>query len=161
MPEPKEVEPGVYSFDDAADMFTFIEKQAAAADAAMQDFQRVATYGDRYVSFDEASGLWLYGVIIKSPYQEDNAVEADLITHNRRLVRAWSLACLDGEIGTIHVASIVGYVTPRAWCHIETSKWQPPGSHPDLLCRHSPLRGFDAPWIDAVVAEAGTPAGEG
>jgi hypothetical protein len=77
--------------------------------------------GDHYIC-RAPDGLTIYGVIEKSPYPEDWPVEESMAKHGIYVVRAWSIACPDGEMGTEHVRNMVK-VTEETFLWAQEHDW--------------------------------------
>ena len=85
---------------DFDELFAEMRASTEAADRAMAPEQEALKPGDFYTR--EFDGLSIWGEIVESEYPEDRAYLAK--TPNRRMVRAYSVVCPDGELGTEHIS---------------------------------------------------------
>ena len=68
------------------------------ADENIQEWQKAIKKGDCYMQETEY-GFNIYGKVLKNSYRQKNL-------RNYRFVKAYSVACPEGEIGDIHVSVI-------------------------------------------------------
>lgn len=107
----------------------FFERQRHNADVmddSVREWQAAIKAGDFYFQRFESMGqlLDIFGEVIVSQFAEDRDLMAR--TPNRRLVRAFSEACPEGEVGTVHVASIWKVLTPEEFAQAKATGWTLP-----------------------------------
>jgi len=93
----------IIPFNDLEKAWEYIRRGKEEANAHVQPWQEAMQVGDCYILV--WGDLTIYGEIIESPYKEDQELLTRPENRNIRLVRAYSIACPDGEIGTEHVAN--------------------------------------------------------
>lgn len=109
----------VQSFDNVEQLFDALKKGAETADAAVKDWQRKLKVGD---FFRQVEGdLTIFGEVVDSPYEEDRARMAE--QPNRRMVKAYSMSCPEGELGTIHVSRVQSILTERGFEDAKAKGW--------------------------------------
>lgn len=86
------------------------------ADENVQDWQKAIKKGDCYRQETEY-GFSVYGVVLKNAYK-------DKYLQNYRLVRAYSIACPDGEMGDVHVSSISEVITKEEFERARANGWK-------------------------------------
>jgi hypothetical protein len=86
------------------DFFAAEVKAREEADSHVQPFQADLRPGDFFVRFPDYD-LVIWGEILE-PHPEDAPLYAEAHMANYRSTRSFSLACPQGEIGDIHVATV-------------------------------------------------------
>ena len=95
-------------FDSTEEMFDAIHDARQTADGRVLPWQTRIKPGDlfvRVVMFG-AEILTIYGEIIESPFEQDREIFAQPHMKHYRLSKCFSVACPEGEMGEVHVASI-------------------------------------------------------
>lgn len=119
----------------------WLDKQrrvAAMMDAAAAPWQREIKPGDFYFQrFEHGDGtlLDIFGMVLEPNGDEDRAIMAQVPM--RRLVRAWSKDCPEGEIGTLHVAAVWHKLTRDQFELAAVSGWALPV---DLAAHYAGVR---------------------
>ena len=109
----------VRTFNDFAE---FMERERQARDVMaehIQGWQQSLGPGDHFIRFYE--GLTIFGEIISSKYPEDQEMMRD----NPHLVMAncYSVACIEGEVGMVHRATIAQKITPAQFRTARKHDW--------------------------------------
>jgi hypothetical protein len=111
------------TFDDIDDMLAVMTEAQTRADEAANDYQKTAKIGDCYVRFEPALGIMIYGELLDPIEGEREAgADEDEIEYarqmysqphmeNYRFGRHYSEMCPNGELGDVHVCSIMQVVS--------------------------------------------------
>lgn len=100
------------------ELLAMLNKQNKIHDAQAKPWQKAIKPGDFYKSIDD--DLVIYGEIL----QPENAPEDLPLSENRRLVRAYSVSCPEGEMGTVHVAGITAHLTKEGFEKARAGGWK-------------------------------------
>ncbi len=108
----------VIPFDSFDEMFEHLRKEREAADARVQPWQAAIKPGDH---FQRASGYGfnIYGVVLK----EEAPRESDL--RHYRFCECYSIACVEGELGDVHVSTIEKILSPHEFQTAKQRGWLP------------------------------------
>ena len=95
-------------FDSTEEMLDAIREARQVADGRVLPWQDRIKPGDLFarVEMFGAELLTIYGEIIESPYEQDREIFAQPHMKHYRLSKCFSVACPEGEMGEVHVASI-------------------------------------------------------
>ena len=124
----------IQSFDSTKEMFDEIRQAREAADARVKPWQAAIKLGDhfvRVVMFD-AERLTIYGEIIESPFLQDREIFDQPHMKYYRFSRCFSVACPEGEIGDVHVSTILSLIDKETFELARLTNW------PSLEERRSP-----------------------
>lgn len=113
----------VRTFESPEEMIAYMDKMR---EDAREAFKRVPEWvkealvpGAHYMRiYDE--GLIIFGEVIESDYEEDRELMAR--SPELRLVRAFSVACPDGELGSEHVCTMLP-VPPEVFEFAKSENW--------------------------------------
>lgn len=89
----------VEPFDSFDDLMERMQENMRAADANVQTWQAAIKSGDRFVR-QTAYGFPIYGEVL--PDEEPRNVNVQ----HYRFCRCYSIACMQGELGDVHVSVI-------------------------------------------------------
>jgi hypothetical protein len=100
----------VIAFDSPEELFEHLRKNNDLAQDALEakPWAMAAGPGDYIVYFGGAGFPPLVGEILKNEYPEDQEM---LDRGNRVLINGYSPMCPQGEMGTIHLSAILGWIT--------------------------------------------------
>jgi hypothetical protein len=100
-----------------------LEQARKAADARVRRWQARAKPGDCFVTVAE-DDLVIYGEVLEC-YDEDRL-------RHYRFCRCFSVACPEGEIGDVHVSTIVRFINREEFEQARQKGWQnePTGGNP-------------------------------
>ena len=94
----------IEEFDDLEKAFQKMRQDQQAADSRVQDWQRLVKPGDYFRRYS-SHGFYIYGEVLEEEEPREPGLE------NYRLCRAYSLACVSGEMGDIHVSIVEKILT--------------------------------------------------
>jgi len=99
-------------FDSTKEMFETIHKAREAADAKVKPWQAQIKPGDCFVSANDLGTeiITIYGQVIESPNPQERALFTQHHMRHFRLARCFSEACPEGEIGDIHVSTLLSII---------------------------------------------------
>lgn len=109
----------VDSFESLDDMMQVLRESMETADKHILPWQALIQPGE-YFQQSTRIGFRIYGEILKDP--ED--FQRDEFTENYRLCKAYSVACLYGEMGDVHVSSIERIISKEEFKAAELRGWQ-------------------------------------
>jgi hypothetical protein len=142
----------IRTYSSIDDMFEDINKAREAADAHVHPKQAALKAGDFVVRYDEPSGLVIFTELLDPAESERSAgadeseiayaVELYAQGHMKhfRFGRHYSIACPEGELGDLHVASVQATMSRDAFDVLRQNGW--PGDIPEMVIamRHLNLR---------------------
>jgi len=107
-------------FKSFEDFLKYVSDNNQKALAAMDDWHRRLKCGDCYIRIWD--DLIIFGEIIESEYREDR----ELLRHRPelRLTRNYSIACPEGELGTIYVVDIYGTISKASFEIARSKGWK-------------------------------------
>ena len=106
---------GIQSFDSIEEMFNEIREAQQAADARVKPWQAAIKHGDFFVKVVKfgADFLTIYGEIIESPNH----------MKHYRLSRCFSVACPEGEMGDVHVSTVLFLIDKESFELARLAGW--------------------------------------
>ena len=108
----------VTPFDSFDDMMEQLRKDSEAADARVLPWQEAIKPGD-YFRRPTDYGFNIYGEVLK----EDEPRESQL--RHYRFCKCYSVACVDGEMGDVHVSTIEKLLSQVEFDDARRVGWQP------------------------------------
>jgi hypothetical protein len=90
-------------YESTEEMLDNLTDAMESADENTKEWQKAIKKGDYYMQETEY-GFNIYGEVLKNAYRQKNL-------RNYRFVKAYSVACSDGEIGDIHVSVITRVIS--------------------------------------------------
>jgi hypothetical protein len=115
----------IKTFDNVEDMFAELRHCEDAANKTVAEWQKKITTGDffvRVVSYGPTP-LAIFGEIIESEYEEDRDAYKQPHLVNHRLAKCYSVACNEGEVGDVHVVSIMSKITKKQFEQARDAEW--------------------------------------
>lgn len=106
------------AFDSLEEMLTRMEESRKAADARVQPWQAAIKPGD-YFQRDSGYGFPIYGHVEK----EEEPREPEL--RHYRFCQCFSVACVEGEYGDVHVCTIDSLISERFFEEARQRGWYP------------------------------------
>jgi hypothetical protein len=117
-------------FDTPEEMFEALQKQREQAKALADNLgsflEKFREPGTCFIQ-PHPNGVWIYGRVERSEYEEDWAVEESCFQDGYIYCRAASEMCPRGELGTIHVSRIACVISPELYKRAKQKGWP---SHP-------------------------------
>lgn len=110
---------GVTSYGSFDEMMVAINEARVAADANIQDFQKLLAAGMYYLAPSEELCLLIYGEILQPG--EDEVYEGELAGY--RLAQAYSEACPEGEVGDVHISTVAAILTREEFEWAKAKGW--------------------------------------
>ena len=104
----------VESFATHEEAMARIEECRKAADARVKPWQAALKPGERFIYLGE--GLVIFGEVLET-YEEERL-------KHYRFCRCYSVACLEGELGDVHVSTVVALVSRRFFEGMRERGWQ-------------------------------------
>jgi hypothetical protein len=124
------------SFSSPEEMFASIDRARSEADEHTQDWQTQAAPGMFFFRVVPEYGLVIYGEILDpaKPADTDCSISAEELEEDAeiyraphmvhfRFTRSFSTACPDGELGDVHVSTILGFLTPAQFTQARDLGW--------------------------------------
>lgn len=108
----------IESFDSFDDMMRRLQEQMKAADARVEPWQ-AAIKPDDYFFRNSGYGFPIYGQVLK----EDEPREPHV--RHYRLCNCYSMACIEGEMGDVHVSSIERIISEAEFEEARSQGWNP------------------------------------
>ena len=90
-------------YENTEEMLDSLTEAMETADENTKEWQKALKKGDYYMQETEY-GFNIYGKVLKNAYRQKSL-------RNYRFVKAYSVACPDGEIGDIHISSITRIIS--------------------------------------------------
>ena len=106
------------SFDTFEEMMEALEKARIAADGRVLPWQSEITAGDYFVQTTEY-GFLIFGQVLES---NDEFYKSEQGQHYR-LCRCYSVACIEGECGDVHVSVISLKISQAVFEHFKEKNW--------------------------------------
>ena len=106
------------AFDSWDEMMGAIDKARIAADGRVQDYQAAIKAGDFFVQ-DTEYGFYIFGEILQADDEFYKSVEGK----NYRFCKAYSVACIEGECGDVHVSVISAVISKALFESIRDKGW--------------------------------------
>ena len=91
-----------------------LEEARKAADARVRPWQAAVKPGDRFINFGE--GLVIFGEVLET-YKEERL-------KHYRFCRCYSVACPEGELGDVHVSTLVALVSRAFFEAMREQGWE-------------------------------------
>jgi len=126
-------------YDSLEAMFAAMESNRAAADAQIQPWQRTLTAGDCVLRYDSDMDLFIWGQL-RDPVAEERELGADEaeVAYVQELYasphmagfragRHFSVIVPDGEIGDIHVCTVICKLSQAQFDAARAAGWPPNG----------------------------------
>ncbi len=102
--------------DSVEGILNAIERRRKLADASVTPYQAASKPGD-YYSYMTPYGFSIYGEILTEPEPRPPALQ------HYRFVRAYSVACPEGELGDMHVSTIDRILTSAEFLLAKSRMW--------------------------------------
>jgi len=103
-------------YETTEEMLDALTGAMEAADEKVQEWQKALRKGDCYRQGTEY-GFSVFGVVLKNACRQKNLC-------NYRLVKAYSEACPDGEMGDTHVSSISEIISKERFEQARDNGWK-------------------------------------
>jgi hypothetical protein len=114
----------IVPIDNLDTFFESLAENQQRADAQVEPWQSEMKDGDHFVHIVDMDGpVAIYGVIEDSKYEEDLELYNEPHMKNYRMCRCWSILCPEGELGSIHVATIQKKLSPSQFNLASQSDW--------------------------------------
>ena len=91
-----------------------LEEARKAADARVRPWQAAVKPGDRFINFGE--GLVIFGEVLET-YKEERL-------KHYRFCGCYSVACPEGELGDVHVSTLVALVSRAFFEAMREQGWE-------------------------------------
>lgn len=95
----------IESCEDLERVWEELQEGRRIMDRKVQSWQAALKPGDHFGRL--ADGILIVGEIVESEFPEDRARLQQPHMRDLRLAKCWSELCLEGEMGTVHVAVMV------------------------------------------------------
>jgi len=102
-------------FDSAEEANARLREAMKAADAKVRPWQAAIGPGDCFVADSGEEGLLVFGEVLEA-YAEPHL-------KHYRLCRCYSVACPEGEVGDVHVSTILGWVCRECFERLRQAGW--------------------------------------
>ena len=107
----------IEEFDDLEDLFEQMRRNQQAADSKVEDWQRQIKPRDYFRRYSP-HGFYIYGEVLDEAESREPGLE------NYRLIRGYSLACHNGEMGDIHVSTVEKILTEEEFEEARRRGWE-------------------------------------
>lgn len=107
--------------DDIEDFNSLMESLGKKADAQVEPWQRELNTGDYFVRILAPDNFPIYGRIIDLKHKEDQDYYKQ--QKNLRWTKCYSIACPEGEEGSIHISSVTMQLSPKQFEFAQKSGW--------------------------------------
>lgn len=130
---------GIESFDNVEDMFASMNAAEDAANANLTPAQATIGWGDYWIRVLNEYDLVIFGQVrtideLRAQLEEmavpqdeiDSEVQMTLDSYKRgyRFGMAYSVACVDGELGDTHIADMLGAISEDEFKAAQNAGWE-------------------------------------
>ncbi len=143
----------IMSFDNLDEAAAYMREAEKQAEARLTSAQREVSWGDCWVTYYREAGIWIFGEVFTPERNHQSSIKAgasideaneedeslqDAHARGYRFGRAYSVACPEGELGSTHIANMLGKITPEELSAAMDCEWEAErlfASHPALMDR--------------------------
>jgi hypothetical protein len=115
-------------FDSLEEAQQRLRQAMEAADARVKMWQAAVKVGDCFIADGGEEGLLVFGEVLEG-YQEPHL-------QHYRFCRCYSVACPEGELGDVHISTILNWICRECFERLRQRGWQmEAGQRPRSACR--------------------------